>query len=273
MGGIYKISCAANRHIYIGSAKDLTQRWPSHCKLLTQNRHFNQPLQQAWNRFGARSFSFDIVERIGDEKVKYYLAREATYIQSFRGRGVMLFNTKAMGPNTKHFNQDSINLKIGVAMKYKAMSMSEEDRKRVWGVGRLGRGLSEEHRQKLSTQLRGMRKSVEVRRAMSKGQKESFASSAERKLQSAEVGKRNRGRLPSNAIKYVVDGVEYSSGSHAMRALGITSPQLARMVKYGSASRVEVLRTIKENPSCVVEVAPLYNKDEGGNEDWFGVYI
>jgi group I intron endonuclease len=284
MGGIYKISCAANRHLYIGSAKDFNKRWAEHRQLLTKNKHYNSAMQTAWNRFGDRQFAFAIVENIGDEDVEYYLAREASYIHSFRSKGVQLFNTKAMGPGGRVFSQDKISAKISNTLKYKALDMSSEERKAVWGKGRLGKKLSEEHKRKMSTQLCGQRRSVEVRRRMSVGQKESFANNLERKEAIRVMGKRNAGRIPANAIRYVVDGVEYPSGSSAMKALGITSQELFRMVRFGRASRklkVEVASCVrnppkdnpKGDPSCVQVQPPLYNREDGVCEDGFGFYI
>ena len=278
MGGIYKISCAANRHLFIGSAKDFDMRWNEHLQLLRKNKHFCQPMQSAWNRFGERQFAFAVIEHIGDEDSKYYLARESAYIRSFQSKGVGLFNTVAMGCSGRVFNQERISSKISSTLQYKAVSMSEEDRKALWGRGRKGMPLSEEHKRKMSETMSGGKRSLEVRKRMSIGQKESFANNPSRKEVIREVGKRNAGRITANAIVYVVDGVEYPSGSSAMRALGITAQELFKMVRFGGAIRVEkeplvCQEVVSREDSSSVQVPSLYNREDDLGEDVVGFYI
>jgi predicted GIY-YIG superfamily endonuclease len=60
--GVYQILCIASGKIYVGSAVDIRQRWAQHRRLLRRNKHHNQHLQQAWNRYGETSFVFSILE-------------------------------------------------------------------------------------------------------------------------------------------------------------------------------------------------------------------
>ena len=53
----------------------------------------------------------------------------------------------------------------------------------------------------------------------------------------AKIGRLNKGKVPTNAVKFIVDGVEFVSGKAAERELGITSRQLAALVKQGRAYR------------------------------------
>lgn len=274
MGGIYKITCAANRHLYVGSCKDFSARWQEHRKLLSQNKHFCPTLQTAWNRFGERQFAYSIVERIGDEDASYYLQREEAYIRSFAGKGVLMFSLQAHGCSSRMFSQEQINLKIATTLQYKAASMSVEDRKRLWGVGRKGKPLSNEHKRKMSEQLVGQRRSVETKRAMSIGQKLSFANNPERKRAIREVGRKNVGRIPSNANPYIVDGVEYKSGSHVMKELGITALELQRLVKFGRARRKFEVKEVKvETPRVQTPVYREEYPEDPSSEDGFGLYI
>lgn len=60
--GIYKIICASNGKIYIGSATNLRKRIRNHCSGLKTNTHPSRYLQAAWNKYGEGSFRVEIVE-------------------------------------------------------------------------------------------------------------------------------------------------------------------------------------------------------------------
>jgi Straboviridae intron-associated endonuclease 1 len=62
--GIYKITCTANKRIYIGSATNLRERSRQHFRFLRQNKHHNQHLQRAWNKYGEQSFTFEVLEQV-----------------------------------------------------------------------------------------------------------------------------------------------------------------------------------------------------------------
>lgn len=77
--GIYKIRNSITFDFYIGSASNLRQRWYNHRNALGTNRHINQHLQRAWNKYGADAFEFIIVELCAKNKL---LEREQFYIDS-----------------------------------------------------------------------------------------------------------------------------------------------------------------------------------------------
>lgn len=64
---VYKIVCAANGKIYIGSTTNLAFRWCQHKSDLRHNHHNNDHLQCAWNKYGAAVFSFDIIEKCSED--------------------------------------------------------------------------------------------------------------------------------------------------------------------------------------------------------------
>ena len=59
--GIYQILNLINDHRYIGSAMNLKRRKVDHYKSLRWNKHRNQHLQNAWNKYGEDAFEFRIV--------------------------------------------------------------------------------------------------------------------------------------------------------------------------------------------------------------------
>ena len=85
--GIYKITCLANKKLYIGSAcgfkskpikkNGFFRRWYEHIRDLKANKHKNKHLQFAWNKYGQENFIFEILELCNQdvalEKEKYYI--------------------------------------------------------------------------------------------------------------------------------------------------------------------------------------------------------
>jgi len=233
MGGVYKIVCLANRQVYLGAAKDVQGQLRVERDMLMRNRHNNQALQLAWNRFGNRHFTFDVIARVEDDELDVRLGE---YVGVFRDRGVVLFNVEGE-VGVRVVDRSKVGLKISNALIWKAKMMSEEERKELWGRGMRGKVLSEEHRKKVSEGMVGGRKSIETRRRMSVAQKESFRVDEGRRAGVAEIGRRNKGRIPANVVGYEIDGIEYESGSSACRELGLTPYELHKMIRYGRARR------------------------------------
>ncbi len=62
--GIYKITCSANKKIYIGSSINLCRRKNEHWNDLRQNKHSNPIMQSAWNKYGEQTFVFEVLELV-----------------------------------------------------------------------------------------------------------------------------------------------------------------------------------------------------------------
>lgn len=77
ISGIYKIRNRDNDKYYIGSSKNIQKRWREHLNGLRGNRHENEYLQRAWNKYGEKTFEFEIVENIEPE---YLLLTEQRYL-------------------------------------------------------------------------------------------------------------------------------------------------------------------------------------------------
>lgn len=62
--GVYQIRNLINGKRYIGSAagvNGLRHRWMQHQSLLRRNQHYARYLQNAWNKYGADAFVFEIL--------------------------------------------------------------------------------------------------------------------------------------------------------------------------------------------------------------------
>lgn len=75
--GIYKIVNVVDGKMYIGRSKNVYKRVRSHKCDLRKNRHGNQHLQNAWNKYGEENFMWEIVELcsldIIEEKESYWI--------------------------------------------------------------------------------------------------------------------------------------------------------------------------------------------------------
>jgi group I intron endonuclease len=66
--GVYQITCNGNGRIYVGSsARSLSNRWAEHAKAASKGKHKNRVFQRSWNKYGAESFSFQVIELCAPE--------------------------------------------------------------------------------------------------------------------------------------------------------------------------------------------------------------
>lgn len=63
VSGIYCIENKVNHKVYIGSSKNIYQRLLKHFALLRHNKHENAHLQNAWNKYGEKSFEWTVIEK------------------------------------------------------------------------------------------------------------------------------------------------------------------------------------------------------------------
>lgn len=241
MGGIYFIFCSANGKTYVGSAKNLHTRWGDHKKQLSLNKHCNRHLQHAWLKFGETSFTYIIHEVLGKYNKKFFFERENFWMDTLRAEGKLLFNIAraegGWGPDT-HLRKQEICAKISASLLAHSKSLSAEQRKMIYGKGKKGKPLSEEHKRKTSEGLMGKIKSEETKRKMSDAQKLLSANNPKRAEIMAKIGKGNIGRTPSNAKSIVFRGRQYSSAPACKRETGLTMHQILKEV-YGPDYRKE----------------------------------
>lgn len=84
--GVYRIVNKKDGSEYIGSCANkygFQARFRQHKHELIKNKHFNKHLQAAWNKYGAESFNFEVLEVCHRERA---VALEQFYIDSRRPR-------------------------------------------------------------------------------------------------------------------------------------------------------------------------------------------
>lgn len=90
--GIYAIIHLPSGKRYIGSSRNLRDRWRSHLKALKAGKHHCAYLQNAWNKYGADQFEFQILEQCLGEGV-ILVAREQAWIDRYKKK---LYNARKL---------------------------------------------------------------------------------------------------------------------------------------------------------------------------------
>lgn len=63
MVGVYKITNVLNQDSYIGSSKNIEERWKKHLYLYNRKgRHYNYHLYRAMRKYGVENFKFEVLE-------------------------------------------------------------------------------------------------------------------------------------------------------------------------------------------------------------------
>ncbi len=91
ISGVYEIVNVKNDHRYVGSSKDIYGRWVQHKNELKKNKHCNQHLQRAWNKYGEESFEFSILEVVPDMQKERFI-REQYWYDFYKNNGITLYN-------------------------------------------------------------------------------------------------------------------------------------------------------------------------------------
>jgi len=125
MIGVYRIKNKINEKCYYGSSKEIKRRWLRHKNELRKNKHINDLLQRAWNKYGEDNFIFEMVEEcdINDllEIEQKYLDLNPEYNIGLNACG---------GDNiTKNPNKDLIIENIKRGTKLWRDGLSDEERK------------------------------------------------------------------------------------------------------------------------------------------------
>lgn len=99
--GVYSITNLKNGHIYIGESFDIERRWNQHKQDLVKGCHHNYYLQQSFNNYGKKYFSFKVLQEIKKEELEktsaniiesLLLMLESAYIKKFQLEGITLYN-------------------------------------------------------------------------------------------------------------------------------------------------------------------------------------
>lgn len=161
--GIYKILNIINNKIYIGSSKELYTRIKRHKYQLKNNIHGNFHLQNAWNKYGEKSFIFEIIKKCELDNLinleEYYINKYKSNNRKF-GYNIESFicGRKEMSSNTKSkISKTKLKANLSSPMKGKTHSLEAREKIRL---ANLGRKFTKEHKQKIVNGRKNSKKIV-----------------------------------------------------------------------------------------------------------------
>ena len=81
ISAVYKITNTVTGDFYIGSSKDVKQRWANHKKPSVWKRYSNNPMYLDMQKYGVDKFEFQILEEVEVEKLK---EKEQQFIETLK---------------------------------------------------------------------------------------------------------------------------------------------------------------------------------------------
>lgn len=144
--GIYAILNVANGKAYVGSAVRFEKRWREHRATLKRGAHHSAKLQNAWNKYGAESFRFDVLEPVPDRAM--LMAREQFWIDLLQSASRTGYNVQPyVGQGCRGMEiPPEVRAKTSATMRGRKYG---PERCAAASAGLKGRKLSEEHKAKL----------------------------------------------------------------------------------------------------------------------------
>jgi group I intron endonuclease len=153
ISGVYVITNSQNGHQYIGSTKNFLTRFYDHKKRLESGIHRNKHLQNAWNKYGSKCFSFSIVECCDASKL---IEREQFYINTLKPEYNIAKDAQRFGAGLKL--SEKRKKEIGqskVGNQYWLGRHHTAETKEKISKAHKGKSLSDEHKKKIGNRSKG----------------------------------------------------------------------------------------------------------------------
>lgn len=204
--GVYQISSTIKpERVYIGSSKDITNRWSGHMSEMRKDKHHSIKLQRHVNKYGLEDLSFSILESCPPELL---IQREQHYIDTLNpyfneikvaysrlgykatpeARKNMSEAGKRRAPMSEESKKKNSEAHLGQIAWNKGKPMLEQTRVALLKVI-TGRVKSEEERKKLHDANIGKVMSAESRKKMSIAKKGKPISEKTRKNRPSQKGR------------------------------------------------------------------------------------
>lgn len=163
--GVYAITNIVNNKKYIGQSVDVYVRWRNHKSALKNNRHNNEHLQSAWNKYGAENFIFEILAICDDSEIDDV---EQYYISLFNCMNNECgYNRESGGHSNRSVSEES---RKKMSDKRTGTKLTDEHKQKI-GLSSKGHTLSDCSRDKIRDALTGIKRSDETRKRVSNSRK------------------------------------------------------------------------------------------------------
>lgn len=157
--GVYKITNKDNGLVYFGQAAQLATRAMQHEKALLKNKHDNNHLQNAWNKYGPDAFEFEVIA-VYSNKTERNAAEQALIDENY-GPGCYNIMKKVLpAKGTWSHTPEETRKRMSDSGK-KRPPMTQETKDKI-GAAHTGRTFSEDYRAKLSASNMGVKRSAET---------------------------------------------------------------------------------------------------------------
>lgn len=212
---IYKITNVKNNKVYIGQTiKRLASiRFSNHVYKLTRNKHANEHLQRAWNKYGRDSFTFEVIETC--LTLDAVDEREVYWISFYKATNTEFGYNKSLGGHGTHSVSDETRRRISIA--------------NTGGKGRLGQKLSEKERLFISNRTKGHLNPMYGKTHTPEARKKiSIAASGDKHPCWGKPGRNSR------KVKCLTNGKVYNSATEAALDLNCDRSTICRICRKNS---------------------------------------
>jgi group I intron endonuclease len=231
--GIYAIRNKVNGKVYVGSAQCIRLRLNRHRSDLKTGRHHNTILLNAWRKYGAEGFTFEVLEHVAD--LDNLMCREQAWIDKFnsaeRTYGYNIL--PAAGSNRGFTPSEETRLKLSALLK--GRPRDPELMKRIADANR-GKKRTAEYGLKISA-INSGRKHTEQSRANMKAGRDlagrAQTEATKKKLSDQRIGipfsdaRRARISEVQRGVKKSPESVE--ARAKAMRGRKLSDEHVAKM--------------------------------------------
>lgn len=192
--GIYQIRNKVNGKVYIGSSVRVEQRISTHKRHLLLNKHSNQKLQLAYNKYGVDNFEYSVLEYLSKELL---LVVEQNYIDSINIEDN--YNICPVAGNTTGYKwTEETRDKISKIIPERSIKISQALK---------GRKHSDEHKAKVSAAGRGKLRSEETKAKMRKPKSDTHKAN----ISKGQLGRKRGPYKKSNQIDSNLSIVKHSA--------------------------------------------------------------
>ena len=133
MSGIYQIYNPINNKRYVGSSINIERRFKQHISDLKANRHHNQHLQNAWNKYGDQ-LKFEVLEYCEPE---YLIETEQYYVDYYNSADRKYgYNIDKYVSHFGHHLSDETRKKISEKAKGRKLSKEAIEKMRLAMTGK-----------------------------------------------------------------------------------------------------------------------------------------